>query len=218
MAAVMAAAVGVSPAGVMASISAWMAAAALAAMGTSTPLATWHPPPLGEEKSFSPQCRSGVEEMVLSSVVTRLDQRVVQFEVSAQTTRGLAVGSQEHSSLMLKFIDPERSSTRSTSADWRVAAESTTPLQLAVPPVAPPWPPRPPTPSKRRSPRAPPVSSASGVSAVGARSAASYKGGMRPQPAACATKSVSKKPSSPLCVLFDPTDQGSVQRMAGYYL
>jgi hypothetical protein len=78
-----------------------MAAVALAATGTSTPLATWHEPAPGEEKSFSPQFRNGVEDRVLASAVTKLAQRVVQFEVLAQTTLGLLDGSQEHSSLML---------------------------------------------------------------------------------------------------------------------
>jgi hypothetical protein len=63
-----------------------MAVVVSAPMGTSTPLVTAHGPAFGEEKSFSPQCRNGVEDRVLWSVVAKLAQRVVQFEVSTQTT------------------------------------------------------------------------------------------------------------------------------------
>ena len=58
-------------------------------------------PWVGDEKTFSPQRRNGVEESVMPSASPKVDQRVLQFKRSSQTTWGLLVGSQEQFWVML---------------------------------------------------------------------------------------------------------------------
>src|ERR1039457_6358886 len=151
----MAFAVGVLPSGLAAAM-AFSTAAAPPLVPTSTPLLTEQ---LSEaprvENSLSPQLIPDVVVMVVFTAEVSAGQRSAQLLVFAHILMlmsCLQVLVQQQSSAMLSFIEPDRSSTSSTSVGTLVVLEVCTP-QLAslvgagpvVPPAARPGPPPPPT-------------------------------------------------------------------------